>query len=339
MAPRRSIRSPKAAHTDRGARLRSISLGAALAAVLGCRSSPPPPRQEVIDIHVHLTHADAVTPLLAHMAKHRIDRAVILASPDLTSGRGGSGLAGYRTGNDIVLDAAAAHPGKLIPFVTVDLGHGDLAYLAELRRRGACGVKLYQGHNLFHERPLDDPSHQAMWQALSDQALPILLHANTVRYRDELEAVLRSFPDLRLVCAHLCGSRTDLARVESLMEAFPRLLVDTSHGSAGPAAEGFANLERERAQLLKLFSRWPERFLFGTDLVTSGLDPLSMELWDLQVESNMGLLKEDNFRFFRQTADQPARTLGTYQGLHLPPELLGPALGQNAARWLGACAR
>ncbi|WP_437324834.1 amidohydrolase family protein [Sorangium sp. So ce381] len=326
---------------DRGARFRSIAWGAALAAALGCRSSPAPPaRQEVIDIHVHLTEANAVAPLLAHMAKHHIDRTVILASPDLTSGRGGSGLSGYRAGNDIVLDAAAAHRGKLIPFVTLDLGHDDLAYLAELRSRGACGVKLYQGHNLFHERPLDDPSHQAMWQALADQAIPVLLHANTVRYRSELEAVLRAFPDLRLVCAHLCGSRTDLARMESLMEAFPRLLVDTSHGSAGPATEGFASLERDRAQLLRLFSRWPERFLFGTDLVTSGLDPMSMELWDLQAESNMGLLKEDKFRFFRQTADhQSARTIGTYQGLHLPPELLGPALGQNAARWLGACLR
>ncbi|WP_437741297.1 amidohydrolase family protein [Sorangium sp. So ce1504] len=326
---------------ERGARFRSIAWGAALAAVLGCRSSPPPPaRQEVIDIHVHLTEASAVAPLLAHMAKHHVDRAVILASPDLTSGRGGAGLSGYRAGNELVLDAAAAHRGKLIPFVTLDLGDADIPYLAELRRRGACGVKLYQGHNLFHERPLDDPAHQAMWQALADQALPVLLHANTVRYRSELEAVLRAFPDLQLVCAHLCGSRTDLARMESLMEAFPRLLVDTSHGSAGPATEGFASLERERAQLLRLFSRWPERFLFGTDLVTSGLDPMSMELWDLQVESNMGLLKEDKFRFFRQTADhQSARTIGTYQGLHLPPELLGPALGQNAARWLGACLR
>lgn len=327
-------------HTDRGARLRGVAWGAAFAAFLGCRSSPAPPaRQEVIDIHVHLTQADAAAPLLTHMTKHHIDRAVILASPDLTSGRGGSGLSGYRTGNEIVLDAAAAHPGKLIPFVTLDLGRDDPAYLAELRRRGACGVKLYQGHHLFHERPLDDPSHKATWQALADQALPVLLHANTVRYRGELEAVLRAFPDLRVVCAHLCGSRTDLARVESLMQAFPGLLVDTSHGSSGAAAEGFANLERERAQLLRLFSRWPERFLFGTDLVTSGLNPTSTEMWDLQVESNMGLLKEDHFRFFRQTADQSARTIGTYQGLHLPPELLGPVLGKNAARWLGPCLR
>lgn len=288
---------------------------------------------------MHLTQTDAVTPLLAHMAKHHIDRTVILASPDLTSGRGGSGLSGYRAGNEVVLDAATAHPGKLIPFITLDLGHDDLAYLAELRRRGACGVKLYQGHNLFHERPLDDPSHQAMWQALADQALPVLLHANTVRYRSELEAVLRAFPNLRMVCAHLCGSRTDLTRVESLMQAFPGLLVDTSHGSAGPAAEGFANLERERTQLLRLFSRWPERFLFGTDLVTNARDPMSAEMWDMQVESNMGLLKEDNFRFFRQNADQSARTIGTYQGLHLPPELLAPVLGQNAARWLGTCLR
>ncbi|WP_437600066.1 amidohydrolase family protein [Sorangium sp. So ce590] len=327
-------------HAERWARVRGVAWGAALAAVLGCRSSPAPSAgKEVIDVHVHLTQADAVAPLLAHMAKHRIDRAVILASPDLTSGRGGSGLSGYRAGNEIVLDAATAHPGKLIPFVTVELGHDDLPYLAELRRRGACGVKLYQGHNLFHERPLDDPSHQAMWQALADQALPVLLHANTVRYRSELEAVLRAFPSLRVACAHLCGSRTDLARVESLMQAFPRLLVDTSHGSAGPAAEGFANLERERAQLLGLFSRWPERFLFGTDLVTSGLNPTSTEMWDLQAESNMGLLKAENFRFFRRTEGQSARVLGTYQGLHLPPEHLDPVLGQNAARWLGPCLR
>jgi predicted TIM-barrel fold metal-dependent hydrolase len=315
-----------------------------LAAAEGCDSAAPPPvtvvAPKIIDMHVHLTDAESVQPLLALMDRHGVERTVILASPDRTSGRGGVGMSGHREGNEVVLAAAAAHAVRFIPFVTLDLGADDPEYLASLRGRGACGVKIYQGHHDFHGRPLDDPSYRPLWEAMARASLPVLLHVNTVRYRAELEAVLRAFPALRVVCAHLCGSRTDLDRLESIMTSFPELLVDTSHGSAAPAADGFAYLEANQDRFRGLLARWPGRFLFGSDLVTKRAGPTWRGEWDLQVDANQGLLTAASFRFWRGREGQPGGlALGEYRGLALPPSLSRAVLGENAARWLGGCLR
>lgn len=235
-----------------------------------------------------------------------------------------------------MLSAAAAYPGRFFPFVTLDLARDTPADLDDLLRRGACGVKLYDGHHMFHARPLDDPASRSVFALLERRSIPVLLHVNTVRFRGELEGLLRAFPRLSAVCPHLCGSRTDLDRFESIRDAFPALLFDTSHGSSEPASQGFAYLEREHARLRRILEQTPERFLFGTDLVTAKLGPTWKEEWDMQVGANLGLLRDPSFEFWRK-GDHGELSLGQYRGQALPEGLLATMLQQNARRWLGRC--
>ncbi|MDI1442684.1 amidohydrolase family protein [Polyangium sp. 6x1] len=319
-----------------------------LTALPACRSeNPPPPAAsttpppgdgEILDAHVHLTDMEAVPALLGLLDQKGVKRAVVLATPDATAGRGGKGLAGYQRGNEVVLAAAAAHPTRLIPFVTLDLAHDRPETLDALLARGACGVKLYDGHHAFHERPLDDPSHRPLFARMEERGVPVLMHVNTVRFRAELEGVLGAFPKLRAICPHLCGSRTDLDRFESIRDAFPSLLFDTSHGSSDAAAQGFTYLEKEHDRLRAILEKTPERFLFGSDLVTVRAGPTWREEWDMQVSANLGLLRDETFTFWRQNP-QGGLSPAPYRGQALPAPLLQKILGENARRWLDHCVR
>jgi predicted TIM-barrel fold metal-dependent hydrolase len=289
-----------------------------------------------IDAHVHLT-TGAAGPLVAMLDQIGLSRAVVLASPHLDIAQAPAGLSEYRVANDVVLAAAAAHPGRLIPFITVELGNVEAGYVAEMLDRGACGVKIYQGHRAMRKRPLADPSHRAVLALLEQRGVPVLLHVNTVRFRDDLTELMAAFPALRVLCAHFCSSRTDLDRLAGIMAEFPTLLFDTSHGGPVHGAVGFANLERERARVIAMMQAAPERFLFGSDLVTGTHVPGWQADWRTQIEANLGFVRDQRFRFWRQDEGTGASTLQDYRGLALGEPLLGEVLRGNAERWLAAC--
>jgi uncharacterized protein len=310
-------------------------------AIAGCRDAPapppePPPPTRAIDVHVHLTSRDAAAPLVERMLRQGIETAVILSSPS-AKGEGRRKLQGREESNAVVLEAAAAHPGRLIPFITLDLAEDRLEDLDRWLTRGACGVKLYEGHQDFHGLPLDDPAYGPLLRALEERRTPVLMHVNTARYQVELDRMLNGFPALSLVCAHFCGSRTNLGRLEDLLSAHPTLLVDTSSGSAGPSADGFAAMERDHARLVGLIERESRRFLFGSDLSASPIGPGWQEEWDFHWTANLGLLRAERFAFWRKDPPSEVLTHGQYRGLALAPALLRPILEENARRWLAPC--
>lgn len=302
------------------------------------RPAAPAPRDRAgaIDAHVHLT-TGAAGPLVAMLDQLGLSRAVVLASPHLDIAQAPAGLGEYRVANDMVLAAAAAHPGRLIPFITVELGNVDAAYVAGMLDRGACGVKIYQGHRALRKRPLADPSHRAVLALLEQRGVPVLLHVNTVRFRDDLAELMTAFPALRVLCAHFCSSRTDLDRLDGIMAELPTLLFDTSHGGPVHGAAGFANLERERERLIGMMQAAPERFLFGSDLVTGMHVPRWQDDWRVQIEANLGFVRDQRFRFWRQDEGTAGITLQDYRGLALGEPLLGAVLRGNAERWLAPC--
>jgi uncharacterized protein len=294
-----------------------------------------------IDVHVHLV-ADARDDLLATMDRHGIAQTVVLASPHLDPSWPPSGtnkFAGWRDANERLLEQTQAHRDRLIPFITIDPADVEPAEIEAWQQRGACGVKIYAGHQSFHERPLDDPKHHEAFAAIERHGMPVLLHLNTVRFESELAGLLAKHPKLSLLCAHLCGARTDLDRFERIMQAHPSVLFDTSHGPGQPGIEGFANLERERERLLALIEGAPERFLFGSDLVTMSTtnDPSATRVdWDRQLAANLGLLEAERFEFYRE--EQPGKLLlGSYQGLALNGAVREAVLAGNAGRWLSTC--
>jgi predicted TIM-barrel fold metal-dependent hydrolase len=335
-----------------------------LATLLGCGSSAPDtpsenqvavedPREiaasgsrERLDAHVHLVEG-AVGELLAALDRQGISAAVVIASPHLDPRSGvvldDSGvLQGWRAANDRILTDTAAHRDRLIPFITVEPAEVEITELEAWFERGACGVKLYAGHQRLHAQPLDHASHDRLFDWLEAERVPVLLHVNTVRYRDELANLLREHPELELVCAHLCGSRTDLDRLAALLHEFPRLRVDTSHGAGVHGVDGYMAIERERERLRAMIVAAPERFVFGSDLVTTpnpmGPSATAQE-WDLQLAANLGLIERESFEFWRRSDAAPTTQLelGDYRGLALDEPIRARVLVGNARAWLGSC--
>lgn len=309
-------------------------------------AGPVAPARDRVDAHVHLVEG-AVDELLSALDRQRIAAAVVVASPHLDPRSGvtldSSGLLpGWRAANDTLLAETAAHRDRLIPFITVEPAEVEIAELERWFERGACGVKLYFGHQRLHARPLDDPRHERVFDWLEARHAPVLTHVNTVRYRDELASLLRAHPQLELVCAHLCGSRTDLDRLAGLLQEFPTLRVDTSHGAGEHGVDGFTAIERERERLRAMILAEPERFVFGSDLVTtrSPLGPTaSAREWDLQLAANLGLIEHEQFEFWRHVDPTASGglELGEYRGLALDEPARAHVLAGNARAWLGGC--
>ena len=314
-------------------------------------AAPEPPaaestsaRPEAIDVHIHLVGGH-VEELLEHLDRHRIAAAAVLASPHLDPDHlpppGEDTFSRWREANERLLAQTEEHRDRLLPFITVEPAQVESSELAGWIDRGACGVKLYIGHHSLHARPLGDPAHAATFELLEQRGVPVLLHVNTVRYEDELDDLLRAYPKLSLVCPHLCGSRTDLDRLERLLRKHPSLRVDTSHGEGKAGVKGFTNIERGRERLEALIHAQPERFLYGSDLVTlvsAGApdDPLRYR-WDGQLEANLGLVASETFEFLREGAGPAMMATGEYRGLALKGEVLEAVLAANARSWLKGC--
>lgn len=301
-------------------------------------------RPEAIDIHIHLVggHVEA---LIERLDRHGIGAAAVLASPHLDPDHlpppGEGSFSRWREANERLLAQTEGHRDRLLPFITVEPAELEASELSAWLDRGACGVKLYIGHHSLHPRPLDDPAYAGTFELLERRGVPLLLHVNTVRFEDELDGLLRAHPKLEIVCPHLCGSRTELDRLERILAKHPRLRVDTSHGEGKAGVEGFTNLERERERLAALIEAQPERFLYGSDLVTLVIEDAPDERmryrWDGQLEANLGLLAAERFEFLRAGAGPAMMARGEYRGLALEGEVLEAVLAGNARSWLKGC--
>ncbi|MFZ6183731.1 amidohydrolase family protein [Nannocystis pusilla] len=312
--------------------MRVLMFAAALVAS-ACVAEAAPRPAPVTDVHVHLPAPDGVPALLAAMDRHGIERAVLLGCPE-----GQPGALRFTASNDAVLAAASAHPERLVAFPALGPEDGPEA-LAELRGRGACGVKLYLGTPELHDRTLDDPRLAPLWAALAAERVPVILHVNTVRYEDELSRLLAAYPELALVCPHFCGARTSVDRLERLLAAHPGLRFDTSGGAPLHAAAGFAGLEQARDRVGALLRAHPERFLFGSDLTAGPRGPQRGDDWDYHLAANLDLLRAPTLQFWRRDEGsvRGGLTRGEYRGLELEAQVLAPILRDNAERWLAPC--
>lgn len=111
--------------------------------------------------------------------------------------------------NRFILESAAAHPGRFIPFATL---HPDLpdfdAAMDGIVASGFRGVKL---HPEFQNFKVDDDRAVAMFRAIAGR-LPVLLHCGDFRcdnsVPERIRVMLDRAPGLQLVCAHLGGWTT-----------------------------------------------------------------------------------------------------------------------------------
>lgn len=147
-----------------------------------------------------------------------------------------------------------------------------------------------------------------------------------------LERLLQMFPDLTFIGAHMGGDPEHADHLEALLERYPNLYFDTS-ATKWQVREISAHYDAIRALVL----RRPERFLFGSDLVTR--HHLVREhyvsrywaqrtLWESDWVGRSPIADPD----FKPAEGEPSTPL--LRGLDLPEAILKQVYHDNARRLL-----
>lgn len=159
--------------------------------------------------------------------------------------------------NRFLSETAAAHPDRFIGFGTI---HPDdpekAAVLAGFQAAGLKGIKI---HPDFQRAAVDSPGFCEVFEIASGLGLPVLCHTGDYRYDfsnpERVEHIIRMFPKLRFIAAHLGGWTIWKQAAEQLYK-FDGLTVDCSSSLSSMSPE-------EATELIRLYGA--ERVLFGTD--------------------------------------------------------------------------
>ena len=157
--------------------------------------------------------------------------------------------------NRFILEAWRRYPDRLLPFAALHPDLEDPVKTAEdVIAQGFRGVKLHpeiQGFKIDAPEVLD-------MLAPFEGKLPILVHAGDYRYDnsspDRLKHVLREFPKLTLICAHLGGWTVWKEAARQLIGA--DVYVDSSSAL-------FALTPKEAVDIMRGYGI--DRVLYGTD--------------------------------------------------------------------------
>ncbi len=132
---------------------------------------------------------------------------------------------GYADANDMVLRAARASGGLMVPFCRVNPNDGAVREAERALAAGAKGIKL---HPRAEEFPLDHPQVRPLFEIANERTLPILIHAGRGIPALGVHAVRLAgeFPQARVILAH--AGITDLSWIWRAAIDLPNLLFDSS---------------------------------------------------------------------------------------------------------------
>lgn len=248
----------------------------------------------VIDAHTHLlapesvfsaTMDGSVETLLRSMDEAGVERAVTFV------------VAPYDR-NEIVADACRRHPDRLIGFAGVDpretADGGAEEYVDKLLDLYPfTGVKVHPRLTGFS---FNDERHLPLWAALAARGLPVLTDcATTVSnapYADnvpfEMDRAIRQVPDLRLIIAHMGGSRVLDAYAMAMHD--PRVFLDLSW--LLDLYEGSSVEADARWAITRLAPR--RKLIWGSDHPSEGNRPISVmkDRW-LELLDELGVADDD----------------------------------------------
>lgn len=188
-----------------------------------------------------------------------------------------------------------------------------------VRRASAAGIRLVMVH-------IGDPD--AWFRTVYADASQFGTKADQY---DGLRRMLELFPDMNWLAAHMGGDSEHPEHLEELLEKYPHLYFDTS-----ATKWVVREVSPRRDAYRRLMGRFPERFLFGTDLVTRHhLLPehytsrywCQRTLWESSWEGPSPIADPDYLA-------NPEAPLPKLAGLNLPLEILEKLYFRNAARLL-----
>jgi hypothetical protein len=187
-----------------------------------------------------------------------------------------------------------------------------------VRRASAAGVRLFMVH-------VSDPD------AWFDTA-----YSDIVRYGTKQEhyygqhLLLQMFPDVTWIGAHMGGDPEHPDHLEELLERYDNLYLDTS-----ATKWQVREVSRQRDGIRRLIERFPQRILFGVDLLTRHGQKRELYesrywsqrmLWESVWEGPSPIADSD----YRPRDGEPA--LPQLRGLGLPVDVLRQVYHDNAQR-------
>jgi len=311
----------------------------------------------VIDVHTHTNDArgigDRVDPkeMVARMDRLNVKTVVIL------TGGWGNDL------QKIVDTMVKPYPGRFTVMTQIDWSKIDDPNFSQLMvkqvddsvRRGARGLKILKELGLGVRDasgkliPVDDPRLDPVWEECGRLGIPVFIHvadpeaffhpidANNERYEELIEHPDWSFygpqfpsiqelmaqrdrmfakhPHTTFAALHFGSWPENLDFVEQTLEKFPNVMIETG------AREG--ELGRQPRRVRRLFLKYPDRIMFGTD------EGASEEMY----RNYFRWLETDDEYF--PYAQYPAQGRWMIYGLGLPDDVLEKVYHGNAERLFG----
>jgi len=233
------------------------------------RTSRP---QYIFDTHEHIQGLAQAEMLLAADETTGIQKTLLLPSPiETLTLNGNKSFTGYKENTDEIFRIAEKYPNRFIPLCTVSPMDPNAAeYLQECIKKGGKALKLYNGHSYYHEvfkLPLDTPRMKPIYAFAENNKIPVLYHINIINYGQELEKILKAYPNLVMSVPHYMVSSVELEKVAQLLDKYPNLYTDISFGSPEFMAAGFRRISQDPGKFAKFFNDYQDRILFGTDMV------------------------------------------------------------------------
>ena len=193
--------------------------------------------------------------LVAQLDRHGVDVAVVAAADRYLA-------VANREGNELVLEACAAHPGRLIGLAAANPWYGAAA-AAELRRAVAAGMRGLALHPPRQGFMLLDGVVDELLAAAAELGVPVYVHTGTpvAALPLQVTALARRFPELPFVMGHMGHSDFWIDAVPAALGA-DNVWVELSYKAPHTIEQAVRELG-------------PERVLFGSD---APLNDLGLEL-------------------------------------------------------------
>jgi predicted TIM-barrel fold metal-dependent hydrolase len=134
------------------------------------------------------------------------------------------------------------------------------------------------------------------------------------------DRVLRAYPKLRFLGAHLASLEWDLDRLGAWLDEFPGAVVDT--------AARMPNLHVQEPDRVRAFmTRYQDRVLYGSDQTVAPGDPDGVRRRAIRTW-------QTDWRYLATDEPIPVRDLGReVPGLALEPSIVARIFHDNAVRW------
>ncbi len=291
--------------------------------------------QLAINAHEHIQDTRQMQIVLDAMERNGMAKTVLMGSSWFTiTLQERVGFTRYDENNEELMKIAAAHPDRFEAWPTLDPEDPfKLQKIKDLINRGATGVKLYTGHGyerrdtgeyMFHTIAMDDPEMFPFYAYCQENHIPLCFHVNPFKpgFADEFIRVLTSFPDLKVNAPHFILSSIRDSRLREFLDTFPNLYSDVSFGHDDFLTAGLRRISRDPEKFIDIFTTYPDRFMFGTDLVMTEASFKDADWFTERAQAYYDMLTQETYT----TPLLPGETLN---GLQLSSPLLDQILYQN----------